>query len=225
MPIAELGERKVEPASAGREKVLELNQNIFNQIPTIQPTTAKSAHENGCIARGYIKVQAKEEKFNIKAKREQIENIKKTIKDKLISLNNKSKSIETLLEDDVPVARSTAFKSYRGAYNKSVVHTLTNGVPLADPIQRGEVVLGANPMNNKSQFLVNNAERQAMHKPNCSTIETVIGAAATALGGKEKENKNVKLVHCEQPKGGKMSHSIKDPSDALVMLLQKTMRI
>jgi hypothetical protein len=85
--------------------VLELNQNISNQLPVTHPATTK--------ARGSEKEGHREEKFNIKAKREQMENIKRTIKDKLISLNNKSRSIETLLEDDGKSGVNSALPSYR----------------------------------------------------------------------------------------------------------------
>ncbi len=222
------------------EKVLELNQNIFNQVPAVQPTTTKAGMEGSCMIRTFAKPVLKEEKFNIKAKREQIENIKKTIKDKLISLNNKSKSIETLLEEDVPLGiRNTAFKSYRGAYTKTASATAAH-----DPTEKpADVSVGLAPSSrdtNKSELLPL-GDRQIMgHKPNCSTVDVVplTGNAVTVNNLKEKENNKhvIKPAHGEQLQQQQQrcirpvvsSHVVRDSvgtSDVLSVLLQKTMRI
>lgn len=212
--------RIIGPAeSAPAEKVLELNQNIFNQLPSVQPTTTKAAAEG--TGKGFGKAQAREENFNIKAKREQIENIKRTIKDKLISLNNKSKSIESLLEDDVPVTRNTAFKSYRGAYTKNAAHLLEKIEADIGHSLAGQQSNGCKDKNRSELLSAAGPERQG-HKSNCSSIE------AAALVEKEKENKE------EYAKGAKtaqklaLGHAIREsvgPADPLVLLLQKTMRI
>jgi len=220
------------------EKVLELNQNIFNQIPNVQPTTVKATTDSSCIGNNFIKPVVKEEKFNIKAKREQIENIKKTIKDKLISLNNKSKSIETLLEEDVPITRNTAFKSYRGAYNKNAMHAPEI---LVSSKNDNSVIGSLNPKDkNKSELMsFVNIERQPMsHKPNCSTIETPMNSVPMLLSSsssnnlKEKENNKhiARPVHIEQVKIARLNsgnHGQKEigTADPISILLQKTMRI
>ena len=216
-----------EDVGAMSEKVLELNQNIFNQIPATQPQTTKATMEGSCIVRGgAAKPPLKEEKFNIKAKREQIENIKKTIKDKLISLNNKSKSIETLLEDDVPPTRTTVFKSYREVNVKNTTNNRpeSENTDAAAPVTKDQ---------NKSGFLpLTNIERQQMPlKVNCSSVDAMIGLGAVANNTKEKENnKHAKPVHGEQARAVRtgVNHGVKDSmaaGDALAILLQKTMRI
>ena len=117
LPNRLAGPPPLPPPSA--DKVLELNQNIGNQLPPTRPATTK--------ARGNDKDGHREEKFNIKAKREQMENIKRTIKDKLIALNNKSRSIETLLEDDCPPGVKSALSSYRA---QSLLHSSLRPPPV-----------------------------------------------------------------------------------------------
>ncbi len=115
-------------AMSSHEKVLELNQNIGNRLPTTRPATTKATKVPPTVQplpmaratfgerranEGMAKAQQKEEHFNIKAKKVEMENMKQSIKDKLVALNNKSRSIETLLEEDRNTSTNLAFMSYR----------------------------------------------------------------------------------------------------------------
>jgi len=79
-----------------RNKVLE---TISNQVST----------PNYHSARNYTK-----KAFNIKEKKKEIENMRQAIKSKFLALNNKYKSIESLLNDE---RYRTARKSHRKSIN------------------------------------------------------------------------------------------------------------
>jgi len=75
------------------------------------------------------KLQLKENKskFNIKAKREEIESLKKIIKDRLISLNNKSRTIEMLLYENNSTMSDNLPRSYGGVCSKSMIDLTAGG--------------------------------------------------------------------------------------------------
>ena len=93
-----------------RGNVLETNRNISNQ-PFKSIVVVNTTMNN----------QIDENKFDIKRKKHEIENLKKAIKEKLISLNNKSRTIETLLKGEIQQSSSNSFRMLFRNYSKSMI--------------------------------------------------------------------------------------------------------
>ena len=117
-----------EDSTNSNGKILEQNKNISNQPKVLSMFAERSCTERGKL-KGGIKARMfsikphrgnenkEQSKFNIKAKREEIENLKKAIKNRLISLNNKSRTIERLLNDNNPQIHYTC----NDTCNKSMI--------------------------------------------------------------------------------------------------------
>lgn len=148
------------------------------------------------------------EKFNVKAKREEMETMKKNIKDKLISLNNKSKTIESLLEEGNIPSKKTAFNTYRGVFprtQRGAHEGLTKLARKLAGVNKKEDFSGTSyvsksilsnikqysKLTEKTTELFTIKDTELLHKTNNSTAD-LFALVPKLINSKEKENKRNK---------------------------------
>jgi hypothetical protein len=112
-----------------KEEIFHTHNNLSNvQVDTKNHhTNTRLIKKNNDGKSKKVQLKENKSKFNIKAKREEIESLKKIIKDRLISLNNKSRTIEMLLYENNSTLSDNVARSYGGVCSRSMIDITAAG--------------------------------------------------------------------------------------------------